>query len=143
MSTQHSINAITSSTNVASGSTWTYDAANQSTSTSLTGNMSHRDFGSPDGDTIIRFDECDPTLPSCHAQRVLFFIFGPTLCVMAVIGNSLGIAVMRRRPLRHTASAVFITSLALSDTTAVLTALIRHMHLKLNQVSSANFQPVN
>lgn len=136
---QQTVSVATLST-ANTGSVWTYNVVDvSSSSTPLTVNMSDGNLGTS-ADVITRFDECDPSLASCQAQRMLFIVFAPILCIMAVVGNALGIAVMRRKLLVHTASAVFITSLAVSDTTAVLTALIRHIHLKLKEVSASKPQ---
>lgn len=86
-------------------------------------------------DIVTRSDECDPALKACQAQRILFLVFGPILLVMSVVGSSLGIAVMARKTLRRTASAVFIACLSVSDMIAVLTGLIRHVELKRTGVS--------
>lgn len=86
-------------------------------------------------DEVMRFDECDPDLPLCQAQRVLFMVFGPILLLMSVVGGCLGVAVMTRNALKKTASAVFIASLSISDMSAVLTGLIRHFTLKATGVS--------
>lgn len=83
---------------------------------------------------VTRYDECSPDVLTCQIQRYLFLILSPLLIVVATIGNGLSLAVMTRKSLRGTATAVFISSLAVSDTIAVWTALTRHFIKKFNEV---------
>ncbi|XP_067928071.1 FMRFamide peptide receptor frpr-18-like [Watersipora subatra] len=82
-------------------------------------------------DAELRYEECPWEVTSCQVQRYLFLVIAPILVVLATIGNSLGLAVMRRKALRQSATAVFISALAISDMVAVWTGLSRHFVKKL------------
>ena len=83
---------------------------------------------------IFRYVECPWEVPTCQAQKYLFLVVAPILVVMSTIGNGLGLAVMMRKSLRNTATAVFISALAVSDTIATWTGLSRHFIRKLTTV---------
>lgn len=84
--------------------------------------------------TDARYGECSAHLLTCQIQRYLFLVMSPVLILIATVGNALALAVMCRRNLRGTPTAVFIASLAVSDTVVVWTALTRHFIKKYNEV---------
>ena len=71
----------------------------------------------------------------CKAERFLFMMGCPLLIALSLMGNSLTVSVMLRAKLRHTATAVFIATLAVMDSIATLTGLTRHFILKTFGVS--------
>lgn len=83
---------------------------------------------------VTRFTECPSHISTCQAQKYLFLVMAPILILFTSVGNGLSLAVMTRNSLRNTATAVFISCLAVSDTIAVWTGLTRHFIFKLTQV---------
>lgn len=83
---------------------------------------------------LARFEECPAEVMTCQVQKYLFLVLAPVLVLVAGVGNGLGLAVMTRKSLRNSATAVFISSLAVSDTIAVWTGLSRHFIKKLTRV---------
>lgn len=83
-----------------------------------------------------RYTECNLDLMACRAQKYLFLVGGPIIILLSTVGNGLGLAVMSRKSLRNTATALFISCLAISDTVAVWTAMTRHFTLKLTMVGT-------
>lgn len=79
--------------------------------------------------------ECSLEYVECQAERYIFMVGGPLLVALSIIGNSITFSVMLREKLRHTATAVFIASLAVMDTMATITGLSRHFILKTFGVS--------
>jgi len=84
----------------------------------------------------LELTECSSAILECRINEYLFIVMSPILVILAIVGNSLTFTVMMRRALRRTATAVFLSGLAVSDTIAVLTGLSRHFVLKLTGVSS-------
>ena len=99
----------------------------------LTGALQGNDSMAFNND-VTRYNECSADILTCQIQRYLFLIMSPVLILVATVGNGLSLAVMTRKSLRSTATAVFISSLAVSDTIAVWTALTRHFIKKLTEV---------
>ncbi|XP_067935974.1 thyrotropin-releasing hormone receptor-like [Watersipora subatra] len=82
--------------------------------------------------------ECSLEYVECQAERYIFMVGGPLLVALSIIGNSITFSVMLREKLRHTATAVFIASLAVMDTMATITGLSRHFILKTFGVDVRN-----
>lgn len=84
------------------------------------------------------YQECSNDYVECRMQKYVYLVGGPLLLLLSAVGNSLTLAVMTRPSLRKSSSAVFIAALALTDTAASFTGLLRHLIIKISQVQSSN-----
>lgn len=83
---------------------------------------------------LQEYESCSKEYVECQAEHYIYLIGAPLLMVLALTGNSFTLAVMLRPKLRKTATAMFISALAVSDTVANITGLIRHFLMRAYKV---------
>lgn len=83
---------------------------------------------------LQEYESCSKEYAECRAEHYIYLIGAPLLMVLALTGNSFTLAVMLRPKLRKTATAMFISALAVSDTVANITGLIRHFLMRAYKV---------
>ena len=94
-------------------------------------------------DYPLELKECSLEYPECVAEKYILMIGCPLLMALSLVGNSITFSVMMRPRLRHTATAIFIATLAIMDTVAAVTGLTRHFILKTFGVSHRYFTILN
>lgn len=83
----------------------------------------------------LELKECSISYIECVIERYVLLVGCPLLLFISLVGNSITVSVMMRPKLRRTATATFITTLAVMDTLANTAGLSRHFILKAFDVS--------
>jgi len=73
-------------------------------------------------------------LAVCSMKEKVYLYGAPIIMGIAVLGNSMSLAVMMREKLRRTMTAIFLAALAVLDTLAILLGLLRHFLVSYTEV---------